>query len=227
MKEYSKERSTSSWCLLVHKEQIEMLRMSQGPKPGQYEEKQESCGQGVKKRKEAVIHVAIQWAPLKTQDQEVRLEAKVLDKLPVGSLRTEWMNMRGGLTELGEHLNSGSDKQYQRKNRQEPSLLNLKKASISHLLMGNSKDLQISIILQDTKMLISMREESFCRPAQWLQTRDNVVHLREQKQSFTQKKERVSTFRSGWLQSGALRNKMARSKGQKVVMKRLFIETRH
>lgn len=104
----------------------------------------------------------------------MRLEAKVLDKLPVGSLRTEWMNMRGGLTELGEHLNSGSDKQYQRKNRQEPSLLNLKKASISHLLMGNSKDLQISIILQDTKMLISMREESFCRPAQWLQTRDNV-----------------------------------------------------
>ena len=86
--------------------------MSQGSKPGQYEEKQESCGQGVKKRKEAVIHVAIQWAPLKTQDQEVRLEAKVLDKLPVGSLRTEWMNMRGGLTELGEHLNSGSDKQY-------------------------------------------------------------------------------------------------------------------
>lgn len=157
----------------------------------------------------------------------MRLEAKVLDKLPAGSLRTEWMNMRGGLTELGEHLNSGSDKQYLRKNRQGPSLLNLKKASISHLLMGNSKDLQISIILQDTKMLISMREESFCRPAQWLQTRDNVVHLREQKQSFTQKKERVSTFRSGWLQSGALRNKMAHSKGRKVVMKRLFIETRH
>ena len=37
-----------------------MLRMSQGSKPGQYEEKQESCGQGVKKRKEAVIHMAIQ-----------------------------------------------------------------------------------------------------------------------------------------------------------------------
>jgi len=37
-----------------------MLRMSQGSKPRQYEEKQESCGQGVKKRKEAVIHMAIQ-----------------------------------------------------------------------------------------------------------------------------------------------------------------------
>ena len=204
-----------------------MLRMSQGSKPGQYEEKQESCGQGVKKRKEAVIHMAIQWAPLKTQDQEVRLEVKVLDKLPVCSLRTEWMNTREGLTELGEHLNSGSDKEYQRKDRQEPSLLNLKKASISHFLMGNSKDLQISIILQDTKMLISIREESFCRPAQWLKTRDNVVYLREQKQSFAQKKEIVSTFWSGWLQSGALRNKMAHSKGRKVVKKRLFIETRH
>lgn len=171
-KKYSKERSTSSWCLLVHKEQIEMLRMSQGFKPGQHEEKWESCGQGVKKRKEGVSHVAIQWAPLKTQDQEVRLGVKVLDKLPVGWLRTEWINMREGLTEPGEPLNSGSDKEYQGKNRQEPSLLNLKKASISHLLMGNSKDLQISIILQDTKMLISIRE-SFCRPAQWLKTRDS------------------------------------------------------
>lgn len=150
-----------------------------------------------------------------------------MDKLPVCSLRTEWMNMREGLTELGDHLNSGSDKEYQRKDRQEPSLLNLKKASISHLLMGNSKDLQISIILQDTKMLIFIREESFCRPAQWLKTRDNAVYLREQKQSFTHKKEIVSTFWSGWLQSGALRNKMAHSKGRKVVKKRLFIETRH
>ena len=102
----------------------------------------------------------------------MRLGVKVLDKLPVGWLRTEWINMREELTEPGEHLNSGSDKEYQGKNRQEPSLLNLKKASISHLLMGNSKDLQISIILQDTKMLISIRE-SFCRPAQWLKTRDS------------------------------------------------------
>lgn len=33
-----------------------------------------------------------------------------------------------------------------------------------HLLMGKSKDLQIPVILQDAMMVISIREESFCRP---------------------------------------------------------------
>lgn len=54
--------------------------------------------------------------------QEMRPETKIWDHLPVGCLRAEQMSVREGVTEFGEHANTGSSRRYQRKNRHRLSL---------------------------------------------------------------------------------------------------------